>query len=84
VVAPAEIERQLDRLVLALGVGEKLGNRRAQPQIVRMAGPEVLEPPADRLAFLEAQDGARHLVHVPHLAVVVDHHEPVLDAFDDA
>ena len=41
VVAPAEEERDLDRLVLALGMREEVGDRRAQAQVVRMAGAEL-------------------------------------------
>jgi hypothetical protein len=54
-----------------------------EPEVVRVARPERVEPRAERRVALDVEDRARHLVHVLDDAVGGQHDEAVLDAFDD-
>jgi hypothetical protein len=83
VVAPAQEHRELERLRLALGVRQGVGDGAAQPEIVRVARAQVGEAGTESPPALDVQDGTRDLVHVLHHAVGREHEEAVLDAFDD-
>src|SRR5579862_7442342 len=82
-IAPAQEESDLDPLPLALGMGEELAHRGAEPEVVRMARAELLEAAAERVRAVELENGACDLVHMYDDTGRIEHDDPVLARLED-